>query len=134
MPDEHDKEETEMTAHKGRPKLRAFCQRLVAIVDKLCGQTTAWVVDTWLQVMTTSAVDETVRRIRRMLKDADFVVLANRMNLAGGPFKDPKTAEKALSTRLKAPGMAEWPTRDRWKSSSRQRRSNLRKRSSNSSG
>ena len=42
------------------------------------------------------------------MKDADFLLLVNELNLAEEPIVDPKTAEKLLTTRFNAPDMSEW--------------------------
>ena len=42
------------------------------------------------------------------MKDADFLLLVNELNLAEEPIVDPKTAERLLTTRFNAPDMSEW--------------------------
>ncbi len=77
-------------------------------VARHCGQVTAGTVDILLSTMSRSMVRDTVQRIRRLLKDPAFLAVVNELNLSAGPIKDPKAAEKALSDRLKDPGMAIW--------------------------
>ena len=98
-----------MLKHAEEPSPRdGFRERFVSEVEKLAGETKAGCVDVLLGAMPDYFVDPTARNIRRILGDAHFVEMVDKMNLVNVVIEDPNTSERILRVSLKPDHLSRW--------------------------